>query len=86
MYDYVISEVLNKKLAKIVRKNYSQLAKIDKKVQQIIKDPTRFKKLRGDMKGSSRVHIDTHFVLIFEYDSKNKIVRFLDFDHHDNVY
>ena len=75
-----------KKLAKIGKKNRSQLEIIDKKIQQIIQDPTRFKKLRGDMKGSSRVHVDTHFVLVFEYNTQTKIVRFLDFDHHDKVY
>lgn len=59
---------------------------IDKKMQQILLNPTRYKKLRGDMKGACRVHIDTHFVLVFEYDSVKKIVRFLDFAHHDDVY
>lgn len=86
MYEYEISEELDKKLAKIAKKNHTQLEMIDKKIQQILQDPTRYKKLRGDMKGASRVHIDTHFVLIFEYDEKAKIIKFLDFDHHDKVY
>ena len=38
------------------------------------------------MKGAKRVHIDNHFVLVFEVDREKKVVRFLDYDHHDKIY
>jgi len=50
-----------------------------------LENPYHYKPLRGDMKGSRRVHIG-HFVLIYEILEEEKKVRFLDFDHHDNVY
>jgi len=38
------------------------------------------------MHGALRVHISKSFVLTFEIDEKNKVVRLLDYDHHDNIY
>jgi len=38
------------------------------------------------MHGSRRVHIDKSFVLIYEIDEKEKIIRILDYDHHDKIY
>jgi len=74
MYEYVISKDLDNKLAKIAKKNRPQLEQIDNKIQKIIHNPTRFKKLKGDLSGASRVHINTHFVLIFEYNEQKNIV------------
>ncbi|MBS3098413.1 hypothetical protein J4209_06485 [Candidatus Woesearchaeota archaeon] len=38
------------------------------------------------MHGARRVHIDKSFVLTYEVDEDNKIVRVLDYDHHDSIY
>lgn len=38
------------------------------------------------MHGAFRVHIHKSFVLTFEIDEKNKVVRLLDYDHQDNIY
>ncbi len=85
-YNLCISEELNKKFDKLSKKNKKQLEIINKKVQQILENPYHFKPLRGDMYGSRRVHIDKSFVLIYEIDEINKIVKLLDYDHHDNIY
>jgi len=37
------------------------------------------------MKDSKRAHVG-HFVLVFQYDKKNNLIRFDDFDHHDKIY
>ncbi len=84
MYKAEISELLDKKFARISKRNRNILDKIDKKIKQILTNPGRFKNLKGDMKGIKRVHIDKHFVLIFEV--KETSVRFLDLDHHDKIY
>ena len=87
MHEIQFSEQLDKKLSKLAKKNRNQLKIIDKKVHEIVKNPNRYKNLTGgEMKGLKRVHIDDHFVLIFDVDNNKKIVRFLDYDHHDKVY
>ena len=59
---------------------------IDGKVQDILKDPYRFKPLRKPLQNKRRVHVGGSFVLVYEVNPKEKIVTLLDFDHHDNVY
>ncbi len=82
-YSLDISAEADKKFKKLESKNKKQLDIIDKKVRQILQNPYHFKPLRGDMHGSRRVHIDKSFFLVYEIDEKNKIVRVLDYDHHD---
>ncbi len=84
MYDLDVDIDCKKKFFKLARKNPKQLEIIDKKILEICSNPFHFKSLRGNMKGSYRVHIDTHFVLVYEIDGD--IVRVLDFDHHNYIY
>jgi len=81
-----ISEKAEKIFSKLKNKNIKQMKIINKKIIQIRSNPYHFKPLRGDMHGSRRVHIDKHFVLVYEIDEGNKILRILDYCHHDNVY
>ena len=57
---------------------------VNKKIQQILKNPSRYKPLRGDLHGLRRVHILKSFVLTYEV--SDDTVTVLDYDHHDNVY
>ncbi len=86
MYQLQISEELDKFFCKLAKKNKKQLQIINKKIQQILENPYHFKPLRGDMHGARRVHIDTSFVLTYEIDEEKKLIRLLDFAHHDNIY
>jgi len=85
-YQLQISEELDKVFSKLAKKNKTQLQIINKKIDQILQNPYHFKPLRGDMHGARRVHIDTSFVLTYEIDEEKKLIRLLDFDHHDYVY
>ena len=85
-YRLQISEELDKVFSKLAKKNKTQLQIINKKIDQILQNPYHFKPLRGDMHGARRVHIDTSFVLTYEIDEEKKLIRLLDFDHHDCVY
>ncbi len=85
-YKLDISDKADKKFYKLSKKNKKQLEIINKKIKQIRQDPYHYKPLKGDMHGSYRVHIDSSFVLIYEIDEENKLVRILDYDHHDKVY
>jgi len=85
-YALDIPDELDKKFDKLAKKNKKQLEIINKKVEQIQENPHHFKPLRGDMKGSRRVHIGHSFVLTYEIDEENKVVRLLDYAHHDDIY
>lgn len=81
-----ISSKANEKFRKLSKKNPKQLEIINKKIKKIQEFPQYFKPLSYDMKGTRRVHIDKSFVLTFEIDEQNKVVKVLDYDHHDNIY
>ena len=85
-YKLQVSEELDGIFRKLAKKNRKQLQIINKKVEQILENPHHFKPLRGDMHGARRVHIDKSFVLTYEIDEQNKILRLLDFAHHDTIY
>lgn len=85
-YGLEISAEVDKKFQKLAKKDIKQMEIVNKKVRQILENPSRFKPLRGDMKGSRRVHIDRSFVLVYDIDEKRKTVRLLDYGHHDDVY
>ena len=85
-YTVDISDQLDKQFTKLRKKDKKQLEVIDKKIQEIVKNPYHFKPLRGDMHGARRVHIGKSYVLIFEIDEKQRIIRLLDFNHHDVIY
>jgi len=38
------------------------------------------------MKCSRRVHVDKSFVLTYELDGENKVVRLQDYEYHSNFY
>ena len=85
-YSLEVSEELNRKFEKLSKKDKKQLEIIDKKVNHILENPYHFKPLSGDMHGSRRVQIDKSFVLTYEIDENKKVVKLLDYDHHDNIY
>ncbi|MEK6857064.1 MAG: type II toxin-antitoxin system mRNA interferase toxin, RelE/StbE family [Nanoarchaeota archaeon] len=85
-YQLVISDKADKVFKKLMKRDKKQLNIINKKIQQILENPYHFKPLKGDMKGSRRVHIDTSFVLTYEIEESTKSVRILDYDHHDKIY
>jgi len=86
MYKLNIDNKLKKLFIKIKKKNRLLAEILKRKITEIIEDPYRFKPLTANMAGIRRVHIGKSFVLIYEILEKEKIVRLLDFNHHDKVY
>ena len=86
MYKLAIKESLDKKFKKFQKKDMEMLRLIERKVQDILADPHRFKPLRKPLQNKRRVHIAGSFVLVYEVKEKEKLVTLLDFDHHDNIY
>jgi YafQ family addiction module toxin component len=86
MYTIKTSSRIDKIFLKLCKKNPKQMEIISKKVEEIVKNPQRYKNLRAPMEVCKGVHIDTHFVLVFSIDEKSKTVILEDYGHHDNIY
>ncbi len=86
MYRLDVSDRLKRIFRKLLKKDRKRYEIAMSKMQEIVGNPHRYKSLRYDMKEFSRVHIDSHFVLIFRIDEANKAVKFEDLDHHYNIY
>ncbi len=85
-YSLELSKKLDRKFAKMARKEKHRLEIIWKKVGEIRENPNHYKPLRGDLHGRRRVHIDSSFVLIYRVDEEHQAVRLLEFEHHDKAY
>ncbi len=86
MYELMISEKLSKELRRLQKKNIVQFNAIFKKVEEIQIDPHRYKNLRSPLNNLKRVHIDSHFVLLFSVDEETKTITLESFTHHDFAY
>ena len=87
MYFYEIIPSLQSILKKLSKKDKQLYEKVLNKIEEIINsgDIEHYKNLRYNMKGRKRVHIG-HFVLIFKFIKNENKIKFVYFDHHDNVY
>jgi len=87
MYPYRYSEKLKRILKKLCKKDKKTYNAIIRKINEIINSANieHYKPLRYGLKGFKRVHINSK-VLVFEYNRKDDIISFEDFDHHDKIY
>ena len=86
MYNIEIKPSCQESIEKLCRKNPVLRNSLEKKMQQVVEDPYRFKPLRHDLAGERRVHIMKSFVLRFAVNEAAKTVIFLFFGHHDEAY
>jgi YafQ family addiction module toxin component len=87
MYNLEIKPTADKIFKKLAKKNKKQLMMIYKKIQEIRSKPTHeYKHLRPPLQNFSRVHIDSHFVIIFDINHTEEIVTIYYFGHHDDAY
>ncbi len=86
MYDFEVSEKLEKILSKLSKKDKNRYEATLKKMQEVAKtiDIDHYKNLKYRMKEFKRVHIDSHFVLIFRLEGNQ--IEFFDLQHHDDIY
>ena len=85
MYCLEIEEEVIKLFRKLGKKDRKQLEAVNKKIQQVLKDPLQFKPLKHPLEGLRRVHVGS-FVLIYEVFENPKTVRVLKYKHHDEAY
>lgn len=87
MYSLNIKKEADKIFSKLAKRNKTQLEMINKKITEIRENPAHeYKFLHNPMQMYNRIHIDSHFVLIFKINHKTETVEIYYFDHHDNVY
>lgn len=85
MYKPCYSDTFAKIMKKLRKKDSARYDRVAKKMNEIVENPHVYKPLGNEMAGRRRVHFDP-FVLVFSIDEENKMVRFLDFGHHDKIY
>lgn len=81
-----VSDACEKNVEKLCKKNPVLKEALEKKMNEIIKNPQHYKPLKYDLAGEKRVHIMKSFVFKFEVNEQNKVVRFMFFGHHDEAY
>jgi len=88
MHRWKRSEKLKRILKKLFKKDKIRYEATLNKINQVVntKDLDHFKNLSNEMKDFKRVHIDSHFVLVFKFDKKEDIIYFEDLQHHDVIY
>jgi len=84
-YGLEVSEHLLKIFKKLKKRDPVQAYILKCKIKQILNNPLIGKPLTSDMANQRRVHI-RHFVLTYESLEKEKLIRLLDYAHHDDVY
>lgn len=84
-YELVIPEHLDKLFFKLSKKDKLQFEILTRKIEEILKEPYRFKPLTGNMTGQRRTHI-RNFVLTFEIMENEGKIKLLDYAHHDEIY
>ena len=87
MYSLEVKEEADKIFNKLSKKNLKQLEIIEKKIKKIRENPAHiYKFLKKPLQTFNRIHIDTHFILIFKIDHVRKIIVIYYYEHHDKVY
>lgn len=87
MYSLEIREHLDKLFLKLSKKDPKQLEIVNRKVQDILAEPHRFKPLKRPLQNKRRVHVlGGTFVLIYSVDEREKVIILEHYGHHDEVY
>jgi mRNA-degrading endonuclease RelE of RelBE toxin-antitoxin system len=85
MYGLDVAEKLDRAFLKLGKKDRKKLEQINKKVLEIRENPNIGKPLKKPMQGRRRVHIGS-FILFYSVDEVRRVVKLLDYDHHDKAY
>ena len=86
MYRLEILLQVDKTFKKLIKKDKKQLLAINKKIEELLKNPKLGKPLHFPLQNLRRVHILKSFVLIYSINEKEKTVVIREYEHHDNIY
>jgi YafQ family addiction module toxin component len=71
------------RIKKLKKKDNLLFKRLESKIEEILENPSHYKPLRDDLKGTRRVHVG-HFVIIFKIEDETVI--FISFKHHNDAY
>ncbi len=71
------------RMKKLKNRDSLLFKRLGSKIEEILENPTHYKPLRNDLKGTRRVHVG-HFVIIFKIEDTT--VVFISFKHHNDAY
>ena len=88
MHNWKISEYLQGIMKRLSKKDKSLYEQLLKKIDEVIncEDVEHYKNLSYELSDFKGVHIDSHFVLTFKINEKDKLIKFEDLQHHDIIY
>lgn len=86
MYKLKILPPVDKIFKKLMKKNKAQLEAINKKINEILKNPKIGKPLHFPLQNMRRGHILKSFVLVYDIQERRKTVTIRDYGHHNNIY
>ncbi len=87
MYDLIIKSGVDKIFMKLSKKDPAHLIIVYKKIIEIRTNPYhKYKFLRKPLQNYNRVHIDSHFVLLFRVHHDLQSIELFYYGHHDTVY
>ena len=88
MHKYRVEVQLLKKFQKIKRKDIKSYNNIMQKIREVVTSRSldHYKNLKNKLKKYKRVHVNTHFVLLFFYSLREACIVFEDYQHHDIIY
>lgn len=86
MYDLGLRKSVEKSFSKLAKKNPKKLMSIYRKIEEIRRDPHRFKNLRKPLQYLKRVHIDKNHVLVFSVVESKRMVIVESYEHHDKIH
>ena len=85
MHSLEIEEEVSKTFKKLLKKDRKQLEAVNKKIQEILADPYKFKPLKHPLAGLRRVHVGS-FIIIYRVLKNPPTVQILKYKHHDEAY
>ncbi len=83
MYESEFTREFLDRIKKLKKKDNFLFKRLGSKIEEILENPTHYKPLRDDLKGTRRVHVG-HFVIIFKI--QDETVIFISFKHHNDAY
>jgi YafQ family addiction module toxin component len=83
MYESEFTREFLDRIKKLKKKDNLLFKRLESKIEEILENPSHYKPLRDDLKGTRRVHVG-HFVIIFKIEDETVI--FISFKHHNDAY
>jgi addiction module RelE/StbE family toxin len=84
-YTVVADPDVEETFRKMKKRDAVRFEQVVKKLEEIGKNPEIGKPLRRPMQGRWRIHIG-HYILLYKFDKKKRLVTLLKYTHHDEAY